>query len=76
MDGKIRYDFSAKIWKHSSTGGWFFVSLPGDLSREIRKNLKWQEEGWLVQDEKKAYYIYAQTMEGRTQYGLVGAASV
>ena len=46
MDGKIRYDFSAEIWKHSSTGSWFFVSLPRDLSHEIRKNLKWQEEGW------------------------------
>ncbi len=46
MQGKIRYDFSAKIWKHSSAGSWFFVSLPQDLSSEIRKNLKWQEEGW------------------------------
>lgn len=36
----------------------------------------WQERGWLVQEEKPRYYIYAQTMEGRTQYGLVGAASV
>lgn len=33
---------------------------------------KWQAENWLVQDEKEKYYIYAQTMEGRTQYGLVG----
>ncbi len=31
----------------------------------------WREKGWLVQDEKPCYYIYAQTMEGRTQYGLV-----
>lgn len=36
----------------------------------------WQKKGWLVQEEKPRYYIYAQTMEGRTQYGLVGAASV
>jgi len=36
----------------------------------------WQKNRWLVQDEKPSYYIYAQTMEGRTQYGLVGAASV
>lgn len=36
----------------------------------------WQKRGWLVQDEKSSYYIYAQTMDGRTQYGLVGAASV
>ena len=37
---------------------------------------KWQENGWLVQDDKEMYYIYAQTMDGRTQYGLVAAANV
>ena len=37
---------------------------------------KWQDNGWLVQDEKEMYYIYAQTMDGRTQYGLVAAANV
>ena len=31
----------------------------------------WQEKGWLVQDEKPQYYVYAQTMSGRTQYGIV-----
>ena len=31
----------------------------------------WKERGWLVQDEKEKYYVYAQTMDGRTQYGLV-----
>jgi uncharacterized protein (DUF1015 family) len=36
----------------------------------------WQERGWLVQDDKEMYYIYAQTMDGRTQYGLVAAANV
>ncbi|HWR74229.1 MAG TPA: DUF1015 family protein [Bacteroidales bacterium] len=36
----------------------------------------WQRNGWLVQDEKPCFYIYAQTMKGRTQYGIVGAASV
>ena len=30
----------------------------------------WQERGWLKQDEKECYYVYAQTMNGRTQYGL------
>ena len=35
-----------------------------------------QENGWLVQDEKEHYYIYAQTMDGRTQYGFVIAACV
>ncbi|MBK9389931.1 MAG: DUF1015 domain-containing protein [Bacteroidetes bacterium] len=37
---------------------------------------KWQERGWLVQDKKPKYYIYAQTMSGRTQYGIVGCAAV
>ena len=36
----------------------------------------WQERGWLVQDAKEMYYVYAQTMEGRTQYGLVVGANV
>ncbi|GET31761.1 hypothetical protein PbJCM13498_06240 [Prolixibacter bellariivorans] len=35
-----------------------------------------REKGWLVQDEQEKLYIYAQTMNGRTQYGIVGAASV
>lgn len=35
-----------------------------------------QTNGWLVQDEKEHYYIYAQTMDGRTQYGIVIAANV
>lgn len=35
-----------------------------------------REKGWLVQDEPDCYYIYAQTMNGRTQYGLVLAAWV
>lgn len=37
---------------------------------------KFQDNGWLVQDNKDHYYIYAQTMEGRTQYGIVIAANV
>ena len=37
---------------------------------------KWQEKGWLVQDKDPMYYIYAQTMNGRTQYGIVGCAAV
>ena len=35
---------------------------------------KMQNEGWLVQDEDAKFYIYAQTMDGRTQYGIVGCA--
>lgn len=37
---------------------------------------KFQEKGWLVQDKKDCYYIYAQTMNGKTQYGLVVGAYV
>ncbi len=36
----------------------------------------WMEKGWLVQDSKENYYVYAQTMDGRTQYGLVVCANV
>lgn len=35
-----------------------------------------QDNGWLVQDPEDHYYIYAQTMDGRTQYGIVVAAWV
>lgn len=35
-----------------------------------------QDKGWLVQDSKEHYYIYAQTMNGRTQYGFVVVANV
>ena len=34
-----------------------------------------QEKGWLVQDDKEHYYIYAQTMNGKTQYGIVVGAA-
>lgn len=37
---------------------------------------KFQDKGWLVQDEVEHYYIYAQTMNGKTQYGLVVGAYV
>ena len=39
---------------------------------EAVKNFReWQKRGWLVRDPKPCYYVYAQTMDGRTQYGLV-----
>lgn len=31
----------------------------------------WKEKGWLLKEEKECYYIYAQTMNGKRQYGLV-----
>ena len=37
---------------------------------------KFMDKGWLVQDDKENYYLYAQTMNGKTQYGLVVGAAV
>ena len=37
---------------------------------------RFQDQGWLVQDEKESYYVYAQTMNGKTQFGLVVGAYV
>ena len=37
---------------------------------------RFQDNGWLVQDDRENYYIYAQTMNGHTQYGLVVCAYV
>lgn len=36
----------------------------------------WQSNGWLVGESEEMYYIYAQTMEGRTQYGIVLCANI
>ena len=59
------------------------IDLPKgtDLHSEVVYNKavenfkKMQSEGWLVEDDKPKFYIYAQTMDGRTQYGIVGCAS-
>jgi uncharacterized protein (DUF1015 family) len=45
-------------------------------NKSVENFVKWQKNGWLVQDEEPRFYIYAQTMKGRTQYGIVGCASV
>lgn len=48
-----------------------------EVYRKAMENFTdWQKRGWLVQDKQPHYYIYAQTMKGRTQYGIVGAAAV
>ena len=60
------------------------IDLPEDTnlySQEVydkaKTNLeKFKENGWLVQDDEEYLYIYAQTMFGKTQYGIVGCASV
>ena len=49
---------------------------PRVYSKAARNFEKFQQEGWLVQDKKDCYYIYAQTMNGKTQYGLVVGAYV
>jgi len=46
MNRKIKYEFSATTWQHSSPGAWHFVSLPKEFAKEIRENLGWLEEGW------------------------------
>jgi uncharacterized protein (DUF1015 family) len=44
-------------------------------NKALQNFTAFQERGWLVQDEHPEFYIYAQTMNGRTQYGIVGAAA-
>ncbi len=60
------------------------IDLPADTdthsdpvySKSVENFIKWQKNKWLVQDKAPHFYIYAQTMKGRTQYGIVGCASV
>ncbi len=49
---------------------------PAVYDKAVENFKKFQENGWLVQDDKENYYIYAQTMNGRTQYGFVVGAWV
>ena len=49
---------------------------PKVYDKAVENFKMFQEKGWLVQDEKENYYIYAQTMDGRTQYGFVVGAWV
>ncbi|MDE7336461.1 MAG: DUF1015 domain-containing protein [Muribaculaceae bacterium] len=44
--------------------------------KAVENFAKFKDQGWLVQDEQEHYYIYAQTMDGRTQYGIVIGACV
>jgi uncharacterized protein (DUF1015 family) len=60
------------------------IDLPADTdthseavyNKSVENFVNWQKKGWLMQDEKPHFYIYAQTMKERTQYGIVGCASV
>lgn len=49
---------------------------PEVYDRAVANFNAFQQKGWLVQDKDEHYYIYAQTMNGRTQYGFVIAANV
>lgn len=49
---------------------------PKVYDRAVDNFKAFQNNGWLVQDDNEHYYIYAQTMDGRTQYGIVIAANV
>lgn len=44
MDSKVEYRFRTSIWRHE--GGWYFASLPPELSAEIRSHLGYLEEDW------------------------------
>jgi Domain of unknown function (DUF1905) len=42
----IEYKFTAKPWRYPGYAGWYFVSLPYELGKEIRDTLKFEEKGW------------------------------
>lgn len=49
---------------------------PRVYDEAVKNFRKWQDNGWLVRDPKQCYYVYAQTMGSRTQYGIVLCAHV
>jgi len=49
---------------------------PKVYDKAVENFKAFRANGWLVQDDSENYYIYAQTMNGRTQYGIVVAANV
>ncbi len=63
---KPEIDFDPVIDEHSAPA----------YDKAVENFKKWQANGWLVRDSKEMYYVYAQTMDGRTQYGLVVCANV
>jgi uncharacterized protein (DUF1015 family) len=63
---KPEIDFDPVIDEHSQQA----------YDKAVENFALWKERGWLVQDKKEMYYVYAQTMDGRTQYGLVVGANV
>lgn len=63
---KPEIDFDSSVDEHD----------PRVYDKAVENFNAFQHSGWLVQDDKEHYYIYAQTMDGRTQYGIVIAANV
>ncbi|MDE6304894.1 MAG: DUF1015 family protein [Paramuribaculum sp.] len=63
---KPEIDFTPDVDEHD----------PRVYDKAVENFKAFQEKGWLVQDSEEHYYIYAQTMDGRTQYGIVLAAYV
>lgn len=57
---KPEIDFSPIIDEHSKEA----------YDKAVENFKKWKANGWLVQDDQEHYYVYAQTMGDRTQYGL------
>jgi len=46
MKKDIKYEFNAKPWLHAAPSAWHFISLPTNISAEVREALKCEEEGW------------------------------
>jgi hypothetical protein len=42
----IPFEFEAPLWQYAGKGGWHFLSIPANISLEIRSIFKNQEEGW------------------------------
>lgn len=63
---KPEIDFDPGIDEHA----------PCVYDKAVENFKKFQENGWLIQDSEECYYIYAQTMNSRTQYGFVVVANV
>lgn len=63
---KPEIDFSEPVDEHD----------PRVYERAVENFKSFQNNGWLVRDDREHYYIYAQTMNGRTQCGIVVAANV
>lgn len=63
---KPEIDFAVGTDEHS----------PEVYEKAVENFERFQQKGWLQQDDKEMYYVYAQTMNGRTQYGLVVCANV